>query len=64
MHLFDTKGEAQSEDVLELYQAADSKDVASPQGVVSDSVQVYWSNQGGASVATGFVAGTASSTWA
>ena len=45
--------EAQSEDVVELYQAADTKDVATPEGVVSDSVQVYWTNQGGPSVATG-----------
>lgn len=52
--------EAQSEDVVELYQAADTKDVATPGGVVSDSVQVYWTNQRGPSVATGMVLGTAS----
>ena len=52
--------EAQSEDVVELYQAADTKDVGTPGGVVSDSVQVYWTNQGGPSVATGMVLGTAS----
>ncbi|CAK9108823.1 unnamed protein product [Durusdinium trenchii] len=48
--------------ILELFQAQDSQHVATPAGVASDGVQVYWANQDHGlqhgSVATGFVSGS------
>ncbi|CAJ1349109.1 unnamed protein product [Effrenium voratum] len=46
--------------ILELFQAADSPHVATPGGIASDTVQVYWANQDHGfekgSIGTGFAA--------